>query len=189
MQETSEFPKNILNQCLEPAVLNAMAGMLDLQEKANIIKGAEIIADIFGATPIFNILTEDPSAQRDTCENNLVSSFHSNLTLLVQKTWVEKYDEALKDQALYQLDKICVALNEKAYADMYEEYLSLLHDVVYLMFGPLSKKDDFAEYALRIDPEFGVFWWLLQNVSAQIPEDLEIGRLYILLGMFFLANY
>lgn len=189
MLKTSVFSKELLAQCLEPAVLEALANVLDVQKKSNIFQGAKVIADNFGAAPIFNVLTEDPSAKRDTCENHLVSSFHNNLTLLVQKTWVEKSDEALKDQTLYRLDKICTSLNEKAYVDVYEEYLSLLHDVVYLMFGALSKKEDFSEYALRIDPEFGIFWWLLQNISAQMPRDIEIGRLYILLGMFFLANY
>lgn len=189
MQRNSVFSQDLLAQCLEPTVLGAMANVLEMQNKTNIFQGAKVIADVFGATPIFDALTKDSSAQRDTCESHLVSSFHSNLTLLVQKTWVEKSDEALKEQALYQLDKICASLNKKAYADVYKEYLTLLNDVVHLMFGPLSKKDDFAEYSLRIDPEFGIFWWFLQNVSTQMPEDIEIGRLYILLGMFFLANF
>lgn len=189
MHKITIFSQKLLTQCLEPTVLDAMTKLLDSQKKSNILAGAEVITEIFGATPIFSVLMGDPSLKRDACETHLISSFHNNLTLLVQKTWVEKSDESLKEQVLFHLDKICASLNEKTYAAVYKEYFSLLHDIVYLMFGFQAKKDDFAEYSLRIDPEFGVFWWFLENVSTQMPEDIEIARLYILLGMFFSANY
>ena len=102
---------------------------------------------------------------------------------------MEKSDEALKEQVLFQIDGICSALEKGNYGGVYEQFMLLLHDVVYLLFGSQSKKDDFAEYALRIDPDFGVFWQFLQNVSPKKKCSENLARLYILLGMCFLANY
>ena len=122
-------------------------------------------------------------------ENKLLASFKHNLALLIQKTWVEKSDETLKEQILFQLNGVCAALEKAEYAHVYENFMRLLHDTVYLLFGQQSKKEDFAEYAMRIDPDFGVFWQFLQNVPAKTPKHESAGRLYILLGMCFLANY
>lgn len=152
-------------------------------------KSGLLIAEVFDSAHIFEQLTENPSEQRDKAEKKLIKSFYNNLTLLVQKTWVEKSDEALKEQVLFQLDGVSTALEEKKYAAVYEKFMLLLHDTVYLLFGQQSKKDDFGEYALRIDPDFGVFWQFLQKTSSSVPKSESIGRIYILLGMCFLANY
>ena len=57
------------------------------------------------------------------------------------------------------------------------------------MFGAQAKKDDFLEYALRIDPGFGIFWWYISNLPPKSEWSEEKSRLAILLGMYFLANY
>ncbi|MFI3256894.1 MAG: hypothetical protein R3Y36_01195 [Spirochaetales bacterium] len=189
MQKTSLVSDYLLKQGLKPEIIHAMANVVDSDNTPHIMSGSKIIADIFGVTPVFTTLIEGTTEESDTCELHLINSFHNNLALLVQKTWAEKSDEVLKEQILYKLNNICKVLNEKSYIAVYEDFFVLLHDIVYLMFGSLSKKDDFDEYALRIDPEFGIFWWFLQNVSFQTPQNDEICRLYILLSMVFLANY
>ena len=61
--------------------------------------------------------------------------------------------------------------------------------MVYLMFGSQAKSKDFAEYALRIDPEFGIFWWYVSSIPKDAEWESEKNRVVILLGMYFLANY
>ena len=57
------------------------------------------------------------------------------------------------------------------------------------MFGTQAKTKDFDEYALRIDPEFGIFWWYLQALPKNAQWEGNKYRITTLLGMYFLANY
>jgi len=176
---------NIIAEFADLEVLNAMVALLESEDKEKLVEAALTIANQFGADKSFaDVLksdAEEPSAK-------LISSFHNNLNLLVQKTWVEKADEALKEQVLFRLDNLCNALEEKKEAS-YEDFVVLLKDVVYLMFGSQAKTADFAEYALRIDPGFGIFWWYLTSIPETSPESAEKKRIFFALGMVFLANY
>lgn len=180
------FSKSILEQCLDSDVVAAIDDFVAVDNVSSVKKGGKIIADLFASSDIFDAVATDDG---EVAEKQLITSFHNNLGLLIQKTWVEEADEVLKEQILYKLDQVCELLNQKEYEKVYEKYLDLLNDVVYLMFGSLSAKEDFYEYALRIDPGFGVFWCCLQSISKQMPKDLLVGRIYILLGMMFLSNY
>ncbi len=186
MEKGTIFSKNILEQCLESDVIQAMSDVTTAHKKAHVIRGGKVIAEVFGAQKVFESLAEGTNQEE---EKTLIGSFHNNLTLLIQKTWVEKSDEVLKDQVLYKLDEVCALMNNQEYAQVYEGFIELLNESVFLMFGAISTKDDFSEYALRIDPGFGVFWWFLKSISATMPKDVKVGRLYLLLGMMFLANY
>ena len=138
---------NIVAEFADLEVLNAMVALLESEEKDSLVEAALTIANQFGADKSFaDVLKSDAE---EPCAK-LISSFHNNLNLLVQKTWVEKADEALKEQVLFRLDNLCNALKEKKEAS-YEDFVVLLKDVVYLMFGSQAKTADFAEYALRID--------------------------------------
>lgn len=174
---------------IDPIVSEALTQVLESNDFEAQKKGALIVAEIFGAADIFSVLIEKPSQNRDKAEKKLIESFHKNSHLLLQKTWVEKTDEALKEQLLYQLDIIAKDMGAKKYKEIYESFLELLHDVIYLLFGAQSKKEEFEEYAFRIDPDFGIFWWFLKNVPENLPASETVERLYILLGMCFLANY
>ncbi|MGI5173293.1 hypothetical protein H0R92_06795 [Treponema sp. OMZ 840] len=189
MPNAQHMQKDLLAQMIGKEAACAIEDLFSKHGEEAVKKSAFVVAEVFDSASIFEQLTENPSEMRDKTEKKLIKSFHKNLTLLVQKTWVEKCDEALKEQVLFQLDGVCAALEEKKYAAVYEKFMLLLHDTVYLLFGPQSKKDDFGEYALRIDPDFGVFWQFLQKISPSMPKSEHIGRMYILLGMCFLANY
>lgn len=134
------------------------------------------IAEIFGYAGSFS----------DENEEKLSQSFKKNLKLLIEKTWVEKSDIALKEQILYQLDNL---LAESDWKKAYAEFLCILSDAVYLMFGQQTKSEDFGEYSLRIDPGFGIFWWYIQSLPATAEWPVEKCRNAVLLGMYFLANY
>lgn len=185
MQKTSEV-NNIIKEFAEPSVVEAMNSLLDSQEKSAIISAALVLAEQFGADKNFKSIIESESSTE--CEQKLVTSFHNNLKLLVQKTWVEKADEAIKEQVSFRLDNFC-----KDYAEntnpSYTDFVILLKDVVYLMFGAQSRNADFTEYALRIDPAFGIFWWYLISLPEEAPESVKKMRVFFLLGMIFLANY
>ncbi|MBQ2552814.1 MAG: hypothetical protein II563_08225, partial [Treponema sp.] len=62
-------------------------------------------------------------------------------------------------------------------------------NVVYLMFGAQTKSKDFENYALRIDPEFGIFWWYIKSLPKTQEWNKGKTSVTILLGMYFLANY
>ena len=145
-------------QIVNNEVAAALENFSQSGDEGVLAKSASVVAGVFDSDHVFARLTEKASGIRKEAEQKLIRSFHRNSALLVQKTWVEKSDEALKDQVLFQLEGICSALEKENYAAVYEQFMLLLHDVVYLLFGPQSKKDDFAEYALRIDPFLRVFY-------------------------------
>ena len=140
---------------------------------------ADIIAVAFGSKEGFSKIKKDGIAK-------LVASFKNNLTLLIQKTWVEKSDIALKDQLLYQLN---IFLSNDSWKDNYVLFLQLINQAVFLMFGQKPDTPDFAEYSLRIDPEFGIFWWYVSNLPPTTEWSEDKCRLAMMLGMYFLANY
>jgi hypothetical protein len=157
-------------------------------------KAARVLADVFGDRGSFSKLLGEDSAERREKEKKLLTGFQNNLNLLIEKTWVEKTDEELKEQVLYRLKLFCARLSEYRYADSYNDFMEIIHDTVYLMFGKQAEKDDFPEYALRIDPDFGVFWQYVKTLagkdhSLKEKKACETCRIMLLLGMVFLANY
>lgn len=120
-------------------------------------------------------------------DDKLLSSFKRNLALLVQKTWVESTDVALKDSVLYRLERF--RATNALWAESYEPFLSLIRDAVYLMFGKESREDGFVEYAMRIDPQFGVFWLFISGLPDRPKWTEEKYHKAIECGMTFLANY
>jgi hypothetical protein len=186
---------NFLNVIENPAFSlvdeKIIAAFRTLGESADfsaVCKAAAVIADNFGPRGAFGKLVGQDGASREV-EEKLVAKFHKNLQLLIKKSWVEKYDEALKEQVLFRLEKFCGLFSARNYTAAYRDFLEVLTDTVYLMFGQQAKKDDFAEYAMRIDPEFGLFWLYVKCLAADTPSGNDRYRIMILLGIIFLANY
>ena len=124
---------------------------------------------------------------------NLIRSFEKNVRLLVDKMWVEKADEDVKEDVLYRLRCFCESMqqaeNPVDYEELLPECLGVLHDVVLLLFGRQIDNEGFLEYAIRIDPDFGLFWYYLECLRAQPKLSAEKARLAIFLGIYFLANF
>lgn len=167
----------ILSEFLDSTTIESLSEFLDKTE--NYETAADIIAAAFGSGKDFSKMNDDSVSK-------LLSSFKNNLTLLVQKTWVEQSDISRKDQLLYQLG---IFLENQVWKDNYELFLQLINNAVYLMFGQNQETPDFAEYSLRIDPEFGIFWWYISNLPPKADWSEEKCRLAMMLGMYFLANY
>ena len=173
MVKQSEF----LEEFLDSDTINALSKFLDSKEEYE--SSADMIALAFGAKKEFTKISDEEVSKLET-------SFKNNLTLLIQKTWVEKSDIALKDKLLYQLN---LFLEKDGWKDNYSLFLQLINDAVFLMFGQKPDTPDFADYSLRIDPEFGIFWWYISNLPSKTNWSESKCRIAMLVGMFFLANY
>lgn len=178
---------NIVSQFVDNAVVTAMNAVFkDGQDKVP-VEEAMVIAEQFGADSSFKAVLE--ASEVTAAERKLISSFNSNLNLLVKKTWVEKDDEALKEQVIYKLQGLCKEFENDNYGTSYSVLVQLLRDVVYLMFGTQTNSDEFLEYAFRIDPGFGIFWWYVESLPSERPASEAVAKVYLLLSMIFLSNY
>lgn len=166
--------RSLIEEFVDTKTVNAVESFS--QGNDNSAETINSIAAIFGYSGSFE--SED--------ENKLIQSFKNNLKLLIEKTWVEKSDIALKEQILFQLEKLC---SESDWTKNFSEFLTILNEAVYLMFGQQTKSDDFGEYSLRIDPGFGIFWWYVKSLPSTAEWPVEKCRNAVLLGMYFLANY
>ena len=174
----------IISQCIDASVTTAISTVLTGTNAKQTLKAADTIAKEFGAS---SALFEKEAAD---FEEKLISSFQKNLSLLIQKTWVEEADADLKEQVLYKLAEYSKVMSKGKWANAYTEFLQIISDVVYLMFGAMTKTEDFIEYALRIDPEFGIFWYYIKSLPTEgVNMDNDKSRVVMLLGMYFLANY
>ncbi|HZK20446.1 MAG TPA: hypothetical protein VFC68_06965 [Treponemataceae bacterium] len=184
--KTLKLVNSLAKKHAPPGTIVAMNKLLKTDDSPLFMAGAIEITTIFGDSNTFKSIAEKKGGKD---EKKLISSFQKNTQLLVQKTWIEKSDGALKDQVFYQLETICTSLLNEEYCESYQEFMTCLETIVYLMFGAQTKKPDFAEYAIRIDPDFGTFWWFLQNAIQKAHKNEEICRIYQLIAMIFLANY
>ena len=173
------FDKTI-NSYVDKKILNAIS---EFVEGKNYVAAADVLASAFGAGKALF------AKEAADFESKLISSFQKNLSLLVQKTWIEKSDAELKENVLYKLNEYCEAISKGEWNKSYPTLLQIVGDVVYLMFGNQSKNGDFEEYSLRIDPEFGIFWLYMNSLPKEHEWEQKKARVAMLLGMFFLANY
>jgi len=124
-----------------------------------------------------------------------LNHFQNNLDLLIQKTWVEKADESRKENLQDKVPPFITLIEKGDYQEALEEFGAILEELAYLFFGGQSQKDDFAEYALRIDPQIGLFWWYGGQLSgargAPWIKSADHGVLYalLLLGICYLTNF
>ena len=65
------------------------------------------LASAFGDAGEFSSIVGEKKAERNDSEKKLVTSFQKNIELLVQKTWVEKADETMKDEVLFRINALC----------------------------------------------------------------------------------
>ena len=157
-----------IEEFVDKKTVDALSVFVTSNDEKDFSDATDIIVQAFGF--------DNQSFSRNDAndDNKLTVSFKNNLALLIQKTWVEKTDIELKERILYQL----------------EQFRSdILYNAVYLMFGEQVHTDDFNEYALRIDPEFGTYWWYVGSLPRNADWPEMKCRDAILLGMYFLANY
>lgn len=174
---------------VQKAFSESLPFFIGISSDAALAKTAVQLAEAFGDQGTFSATMSSKNAFRDESEKHLVHSFQKNLELLVQKTWVEKADESMKEEILFRINTLCCNLSRYDYHTSLSEFLPVLLDVVYLLFGNLVKNEYFLEYAVRIDPDFGFFWYYLNSLPPHKDWSEEKCRAAVLLGIFFLANF
>jgi len=190
MQNFNEKNNELISMFLDPSVMETFSMLIEKDDVADVLSDFCVIAEIFGSRKDFEVLVLSNAEQKVQSEEKLIHSFCNNLNLLVQKTWIEKSDEAFKEQVINRIELFCEEIKNQPYAASLSSFLAIVQDVVYLMFGNQVKKtEEFPEYALRIDPGFGIFWWYITSLPKEIQWNEEKSRCFLLLAMFFLANY
>jgi hypothetical protein len=121
--------------------------------------------------------------------------FQNNLDLLIQKTWVEKSDEARKEKLQDEIPPLITLIVQGNYQHALKKFGAIMEELAYLLFGTQSVKEDFTEYTFRIDIQMGLFWWygtqlgILKNKDASIVSPNEILWAILLLGLCYLTNF
>ena len=154
---------------------------------------ARAFADILGIGEDYKrLLTIHKSGQT---ARDFLNHFQNNLDLLIQKTWVEKADELRKDALLDKVPPFIANIENGNYSDALKEFGTILEELAYLFFGAQGQKDDFAEYALRIDVSIGLFWWYGGQINsvkgASWVKTIDQSVLYalLLIGICYLTNF
>jgi hypothetical protein len=103
---------------------------------------------------------------------------------------VEKADEIRKEQLQRRLPILLNFIERGDYRAALEEFGTVLDELAYLFFGAQSLKEDFTEYALRIDTQIGLFWWYGSQIRTQNLEvDDNILRSLLLIGICYLTSF
>lgn len=189
--EKSENKKIIFGSNLMQETADSILPVFVVKDSSKeILSCAKKIARAFERDKDFSDLMEDSGV---SVEQKLIESFVKNIGLLLEKTWVEKSDERLKDETLNKLEVICNAFLNRNGKDVYKynffEFFSMLKDIVFLMFGETVHSHDFTEYALRMDTNFGFFWHYITVISKMEIFSEEKARISIMLAVIFLANF
>lgn len=184
----SVFNDELIPQTIKDAA-RSIREFADSNDSDGLFQSALRIAEAFGRGDFF-VYIKDCSSE---IEKKLIKSFMKNIQLLVQKTWVEETEEEFKEETLYRINSLCEKLlsaeNISIYKKLFGECFSILYDTVSLLFGNLVKTGNFLEYALRIEPDFGFFWYYINSISKLNNISEEKARCSVLLAMFFLANF
>ena len=121
--------------------------------------------------------------------------FQNNLDLLIQKTWVEKADEARKEKLQDEIPPLIALIERGDFLQAIENFGKVLDELAYLFFGTQSASEDFTEYTFRIDPQIGLFWWYgsqlgcLKEAIKDGPSNDESLWAVLLIGICYLTNY
>jgi hypothetical protein len=152
------------------------------------LENALAFADILGIGSDYRTLLDTQKSEADL--RAFLGHFQNNLDLLIQKTWVEKADEARKEKLQDRVPGFIADVERGDYQRALKEFGAILEELAYLFFGVQSHKEDFTEYTMRIDMQMGLFWWYggQLNCLAKLA-DTENFKAVLLLGLCYLTNF
>ncbi|MCL1992666.1 MAG: hypothetical protein FWG66_06945 [Spirochaetes bacterium] len=168
------------------------------------IQAALDFADILGVGADYRrLLALDKSGRQFL---TYLAHFQNNMDLMIQKTWVEKADEKRKEKLQDKLPELIALIEGGEYPAALEEFGAAILELAYLFFGAQSTRDDFTEYAFRVDEQMGLFFWyggrlaLLKELNEkELPaaaaaavagEELdECLRAVLLIGICYVTNF
>jgi hypothetical protein len=150
---------------------------------------AAAFAACLGLGAEFSAYLLPPGAARAAADRRLLGHFRNNVELLIQKTWVEKADEAHKEKLLDRVPVFVAEMEKGDYERALKTFIHIAEELAYLLFGSQSRKGDFIAYASRIDPPMGLFWWYSGNLASILGSRREDAvRSVLLIGVAYLAS-
>jgi hypothetical protein len=154
---------------------------------------AKAFAEILGiAADYKRLLSVNKTSEELHC---FLAHFQNNLDLLIQKTWIEKADEDRKAKLETRIPPLIREIGEGNFQKALRDFGVILEELAYLFFGAQSTREDFIEYALRIDIQMGLFWWYGGRLGCLAPKDQgeaagsESLWAVLLLGICYLTNF
>ncbi|MEJ5188338.1 MAG: hypothetical protein WHT84_03910 [Breznakiellaceae bacterium] len=147
------------------------------------------LAECLGIEEEYSLFTSYPLG--DEKIQKMLLHFRNNLELLIHKTWVEKAEESHKDRLLERIPAFIQVLEVGNYQKALSQFVVILSELAYLFFGAQAHKSDFVEYAFRIDPSIGLFWWYGGALEGLSLEGLDTALLKSLLaiGICFITTF
>ncbi|MDR2808134.1 MAG: hypothetical protein LBB43_03905 [Spirochaetaceae bacterium] len=165
---------------------NGVSGRQSLKE------AGMAFADLLGIGNDYARLYSASGNEKEASIERLLEHFQNNISLLIQKTWVEKVDEERKENLQDRIPGLIELIEQNSYQKAVAEFGVILEELAYLFFGAQSRKDDFTEYTFRIDDQIGLFWWYGSQI-AHMREDMvmddESLRAILLIGLCYLTNF
>ncbi|MDR0758880.1 MAG: hypothetical protein LBF74_02065 [Treponema sp.] len=161
-------------------------------------EAAAAFADILGIGADYRKILAGRQSEKDL--RIFLGHFQNNLDLLIQKTWVEKADEARKEKLQNRIPGLVNDIERADYSTALREFSRILDELAYLFFGAQSSKDDFTEYTLRIDTQMGLFWWYGGQIGCLYSREKDtclggpdrdqgIFRALLMIGICYLTNF
>ena len=153
------------------------------------------MADVLGNPGEFAFYVHCSDDQRLIRTFHLLRVFRENVELLVHKTWVNESEEKPK-QILFEDLKVFVEdYRAEKMGSAFRRFVSIARAIPSLLFGSAGRAPDFLEYAFRIDPKFGLFFWFVGELEKQMRSNEEIEdrdelyKLETLLGAYILSCF
>ncbi|GHV37517.1 hypothetical protein AGMMS49546_05510 [Spirochaetia bacterium] len=130
---------------------------------------AAAFAEILGIGADYRRLLGVNKSGKET--HQFLEHFQNNLDLLIQKTWVEKADEVRKEKLEDEIPGFIAEIERGDFQGALKDFGAILEELAYLFFGAQSAREDFIEYALRIDIQMGLFWWYGGQLGCLQPKN------------------
>jgi hypothetical protein len=116
--------------------------------------------------------------------------FKNNFSLLITKTWVGDADEVKKETLRARLPSFYDKVERRHFHEALLDFNVILEELAYLFFGDQSQRDDFTEYAFRVDTQMGLFWWYGSQLGRVATTcGAGVARALIILGMCYLNAF
>ena len=153
------------------------------------------LADLLGNPGEFSFYIHCTEDQKLIRTFHLLRVFRENVELLVHKTWVNEADEKPKEILFEDLKVFIEDYRAGRMGSAFRRFVSIARAIPSLLFGSAGRAPDFLEYAFRIDPKFGLFFWYVGELEKQMRSSVEIAdkddlcRIETLLGAYILSCF
>ena len=179
----------------EKRALELFREMVSERDSARQSKGLAL-ADLIGNPGEFAFYLNCSEDQRLIRTFHLLRVFRENVELLVHKTWANEADEKANEALFDDLRAFVDDYRAQRMPSAFRRFVNIARAIPTLFFGSAGRAPDFLEYAFRIDPKFGLFFWYVGELEKQLrlPADQladrdGLFRLETLLGVYILSCF